>query len=294
MKDQLRQILEGSRAAISTIKPSDWVEANLVMRKPFPGPFRYDRTPYTREIIDCLDPNHPAKWIAFMKGAQIGASAGVIIPGIGWIIANNPANTYLTVGSTPLIEKAMQKVDMMLKDSGIHHLIGPTVQRRKNQKSGDTNTVKEFAGGAMWVSTPNNHEAIRQIDLQYGFIDDAEAIKQASEKAGDTTTVTPGFRFRKRSCSKQRKRLVAELVWLTHMGHPLKTPSAKPSSKHRRRQGTPFSCWKRGFRHILTVKRYSIYRHQSSQPVLSLSRSSKWATSAITTYPAHAANQPSC
>jgi len=186
LKDQLRQILDGSRAAISTIKPSDWVEANLVMRKPFPGPFRYDRTPYTREIIDCLDPNHPAKWIAFMKGAQIGASAGVIIPGIGWLIANNPANTYLTVGSTPLIEKAMQKIDMMLKDSGIHHLIGPTVQRRKNQKSGDTNTVKEFAGGAVWVSTPNNHEAIRQIDLQYGFIDDAEAIKQASEKAGDT------------------------------------------------------------------------------------------------------------
>jgi phage terminase large subunit GpA-like protein len=73
--DQIFDILESSRIHLSSIKPSDWTEKNMIMQKPFPGPFRYSRTPYTREIIDCLAPDHPAKIISIMKGAQVGFSS---------------------------------------------------------------------------------------------------------------------------------------------------------------------------------------------------------------------------
>ena len=57
--------------ALSGLKPSEWVEANIVMGQPFPGPYRYSKTPYCKEIIDCLAPDHPARWVAFMKGLSL-------------------------------------------------------------------------------------------------------------------------------------------------------------------------------------------------------------------------------
>jgi phage terminase large subunit GpA-like protein len=39
-----------------------------------PGPWRTERTPYLREIMDCLSPSSPVETVVLMKGAQIGAT----------------------------------------------------------------------------------------------------------------------------------------------------------------------------------------------------------------------------
>jgi phage terminase large subunit GpA-like protein len=38
------------------------------------GPWRTERTPYLREIMDCLSPSSPVERTVFMKGAQIGGT----------------------------------------------------------------------------------------------------------------------------------------------------------------------------------------------------------------------------
>ncbi len=185
-EDQLIDIVESGNVHISDIKPSDWTEENMVMQKPFPGPFKYSRTPYTREIIDCLTQTHPAKWIAVMKGAQIGFSSGVIYPGVGWLIKNNPGNTVITVGDPDLIEKSMEKLDLMIDSCQLRSYIKPQVQRNRANKSGDTNFKKEFPGGYVSILNAGKHKGIRQIDLQYGFFDDFESVKSSSKESGDT------------------------------------------------------------------------------------------------------------
>src|SRR5665811_626051 len=45
-----------------------------------PGPWRTDRTPYLREIMDCLSPSSPIERVVFMKGAQIGAPLALDTP----------------------------------------------------------------------------------------------------------------------------------------------------------------------------------------------------------------------
>lgn len=184
--NQLQDIFNRSVTTISNIKPSEWTEQNVVMQKPFPGPFRYSRTPYTREIIDCLSQDHPAKTISVMKGAQIGFSAGVIFPGCAWLIKNNPGNTFITVGAPDLIEKATEKLDIVITNAGLRNYIKPQVMRRRNNKSGDTNSKKEFSGGYINITSANNHKAIRDVSLQYGFFDDFESVKSASKESGST------------------------------------------------------------------------------------------------------------
>jgi phage terminase large subunit GpA-like protein len=186
-RGQMVDILEDSVALIKDIRPSVWTEQNLIMKKkPFEGPFRYDRTPYTREIVDCLDPNHPARVIAVMKGAQIGFSAGVIYPGVLYIMNICPGNTIVTVGDPELIGAAMEKIDEAIDNSGSRYLIKPQVMRNRNNKSGDTNFQKDFPLGYVRLISADKHKAMRQRDLQYGFLDDYEAIKMASKESGAT------------------------------------------------------------------------------------------------------------
>lgn len=183
---QILDILESGRVKLSSIKPSEWTEQNMIMQKPFPGPFRYNRTPYTREIIDCFAPDHPAKIVAVMKGAQVGFSSGVLYPAVGWIIDNQPGNTLFMVGHEDLVDETMNKIDLMIDSCGLRKLIRPSVQRNKAGKTGDTNKKKEFPNGYLVVGSASNHKVLRQRDMQYGIIDDFEAVKSASKESGST------------------------------------------------------------------------------------------------------------
>lgn len=180
------EIIDAAYYEISTIKPSAWVEQNVIMGNPFPGPYKYSLTPYWREVIDRFSQDDPMNWIAIMKGAQIGFSSGVLIPILLWMIRNDPANAYFLVGSPDLVEKATEKLDIGINNAGLRELIRPQVLRSKNQKTGDTNYKKEFTGGYIHIGSANNHNNIRDVSLKYGIFDDYEAFKSKSKEAGST------------------------------------------------------------------------------------------------------------
>ena len=185
----LGDILESARHKISDIMPSDWCEKYRMMTpdiSPIPGPFSYKNSPYVRELVDCLAPNHPARRIAIMKGAQIGLSTGLIEAGIGWIMSQNPGNILFLVGHEDLVIDAGKKVDRMIDNSGIRHLIKSTSGRSRKTKSGDTDKMKEFPDGYLKMGIAN-HKVLRNISMQYGFIDDFEAMKGDTKQSGATT-----------------------------------------------------------------------------------------------------------
>src|SRR5688572_15624651 len=71
---------------------SDWADRYRVLSQRAsaePGPWRTDRTPYLRSIMDCLSPSSSVERVVFMKGAQIGATeAGN--NWIGYVIHQSP------------------------------------------------------------------------------------------------------------------------------------------------------------------------------------------------------------
>lgn len=188
--DQAVDILESSRTLLSDISPSDWAEKHRVMStdvSPFPGPYRYYRTPYVEEIINRLSPFDNARVVALMKGAQLGISAGLIENGIGWIISQSPSNILFLTGHSDLIEEAMNtRVDQMIESCGLRQLIRPNVLRKKNMRTGDTNKSKEFPGGNLIAGSASNHKLLRQRSVRYGFIDDFDAAKKSSKESGNT------------------------------------------------------------------------------------------------------------
>lgn len=186
---QCREVLTSSRIQLSTLPPSKWAEQSRYMPPEItnnPGMFSYDYTPYLREPVDNLREDNPCRKAAYMKSGQCGFSAGVIETGIGWIIAQNPGPILYLTGHADLTDEAMDlKVDSMLNNSGIRHLIRANAQREKNNKTGDTTKRKEFSGGSL-IAGSANHKTLRQRSAKYIFVDDFEAMKTKSKESGST------------------------------------------------------------------------------------------------------------
>lgn len=173
---------------ISELYPSEWAEKKRKMTKevsPISGPYSYDNSPYIRELVDTLDQRTPGNVFVLMGGAQIGKSVGLIENGIGWIIANNPGNILFLVGHADLVPDAVQKIDIMISNTGLSNFIGSNSNRKRNTKSGNTDFAKEFPMGKLKIGIAN-HKMIRNFSVQYGFIDDYESMKGNSEESGST------------------------------------------------------------------------------------------------------------
>lgn len=187
--NQCREVLQASRIILSTITPSEWAEKNRYLPRELtktPGMMSYKYTPYLIEPVNNLCDDNPCTKVAYMKSGQIGFSTGVIETGIGWIISQNPGPILYLTGHSDLTDEAMDmKVDSMLNNSGIRHLIRPNAQREKNNKTGDTTKRKEFAGGSL-IAGSANHKTLRQRTAKTIFVDDFEAMKRMSQESGST------------------------------------------------------------------------------------------------------------
>ncbi len=83
-----------------TMSVWEWADSNIILGadSPEPGQYRTSRTPYVRQVMDCLSPSHPARHIAIMKGGQTGLTR-VGLNWLGFTIDLNPAPVIITLPS---------------------------------------------------------------------------------------------------------------------------------------------------------------------------------------------------
>lgn len=176
--------------------PSDWVEKNIILPKEvsrFNGKMSYDLSPYAREIIDCLHPANPTRMVSVMKSAQSGITQGVIVPGMAYIISENPDNFLFTAGDKDLAKKTIrERFDNIMQASGLKHLIRPNTIRAKGQRSGDTDLSKEFAGGSAIIEGTNNAGKFRFFSVKTVFMDDFDAAPKSDKTEGSIRKIVDG------------------------------------------------------------------------------------------------------
>ena len=190
LKHQLNRLIESIKVHGLEMMPAAWAEENRTLTSSvstIQGRYKYDYTPYLREIVDSLSPYNPAKVIGVMKGSQIGFTEGVIINGIVWLIANNPGNVILTSANEDLNKEIIEtRLDQAISSCNIQHLIRPNTIRKRNQRTGDTSKYKEFTGGRLVGGGVNSTNKLsRQRSIKIGFFDDWEAAPISDKVQGD-------------------------------------------------------------------------------------------------------------
>jgi phage terminase large subunit GpA-like protein len=84
-----------------------------------PGRWRTARTPYLKEIMDCLSPSSPVQRVVFMKGSQVGATEA----GNGWLgyIIHQAPGPIMAVAPTVELAKrnSKQRIDPLIEESEV-------------------------------------------------------------------------------------------------------------------------------------------------------------------------------
>jgi len=177
-------------------RPSEWVENRIRLPKSttrFPGPYRYDLTPYCREIIDHLHPSSPTQQIAVMKSSQCGITAGVVIPGMLYIIDQIPEPMLFTAADKDMAGRTLaERFDPVLRESGMQELIRPNVIKKQNTRTGDTKFSKEYAGGTMTAAGTSNPDTFRFYSAKTIFADDFDTAPWEIGDEGDITKLMQG------------------------------------------------------------------------------------------------------
>lgn len=133
----------------SYMSVSDWADEYRILSSKSasePGRWRTARTPYLREIMDCLSPKSPIQKVVFMKGAQIGGTEC----GNNWLgyIMHKAPGPIMAVSPTVEMAKrnSRQRIDPLIEDcTALKNLVSSPRSRDK----GNTMLSKDFQGGVL-------------------------------------------------------------------------------------------------------------------------------------------------
>src|ERR1039457_3844232 len=147
-----------------------------------PGPWRTDRTPYLREIMDCLSPSSPVERTVFMKGAQIGGTeAGN--NWIGYVIHQAPGPMMAVQPTVEMAKRnSKQRLDPLIEESEV---LRELVSDPRSRDSGNTILSKEFPGGVLVMTGANSAVGLRSMAARYLFLDEVDGYPGDVEGEGD-------------------------------------------------------------------------------------------------------------
>lgn len=146
------------------------------------GRWRTTRTPYLREIMDCLSPSSTVERVVFMKGAQIGATE-MGLNWIGFVIQHAPGPMMAVWPTVDMAKRASrQRLDALIEDT-------PVIQERiapaRARDSGNTVLSKEFQGGVLILTGANSAVGLRSMPVRYLFLDEVDGYPRDVEGEGD-------------------------------------------------------------------------------------------------------------
>lgn len=164
---------------------SEWADKYRILSQKAsaePGKWRTSRTPYLKEIMDCLSPYSGIEKVVFMKGAQIGGTE-VGNNFLGYIVHLSPGPVMLVM---PTIDGAKRtsktRIDPMFE--AIPELKG-VISDRRSKDASNTTLMKEFQGGVLVLTGANSAIGLRSMPVRYIFLDEIDAYKGDVEGEGD-------------------------------------------------------------------------------------------------------------
>ena len=152
-----------------------------------PGYYRFDVTPYLREIVDCMGAESPVREVSFMKGVQLAYTTGVLENVIGYCIDHvKSAPVMMVTADAELAKLRMESyIVPMLQHSELDHLIRST-DEGNSRKTGKTDQKIEWVGGGFLIPFgAQNANKLRSFSIKYLLNDEIDAWPDVVGKDGD-------------------------------------------------------------------------------------------------------------
>jgi phage terminase large subunit GpA-like protein len=190
-RERARQV---RREALEALLPpprltvSDWADRYRILdnTSPEPGPWRTDRTPFLREIMDSLSPAAPCERVVFMKAAQVGGTE-VLLNACGYLMAYAPAPVLMVQPSVEMAKRfSKQRLDALIDTTPA---LRGKVKDPRSRDSGNTILMKEFAGGVLILTGANSAVGLRSLPAKYVLADELDGWPADADGEGDPFTL---------------------------------------------------------------------------------------------------------
>ena len=185
----------GLQSAIAALTPAPrlrvWEWADQARYLPTkgsgePGPWRTDRVPFAREIMDCLSDDHPCQRVVFIKSSQVSGTE-IGLNWIGWFIDTQKAPMLCVQPTTEMTARfSKQRLEPMIDAS-------PTLRAKippaRSRDSGNTIDLKEYPGGVIILAGANSSASLRSMPARYLFLDEVDAYPLDLNSEGDPVSL---------------------------------------------------------------------------------------------------------
>lgn len=147
-----------------------------------PGPYRTDRVPYAREIMDSLSVTDPTDMVVVMKGAQLGFTE-IGHNWLGYIIDNVPGPMLIVQPTTEMSDRNVrQKIDPMLETCPT---LAAKVPAKRSRDGGNNLKNKEFPNGFVIFGSANSSASLRSSSVRYLMLDEVDEYEIDLGEQGD-------------------------------------------------------------------------------------------------------------
>lgn len=152
---------------------SQWADAHRVLSAETsaePGPWRTDRVPHAREIMDVLSPSDPTQEVDFVAGTQV-AKTEIGNNFIGFIIdwAPGPAMMVYPTSNTGKRSSKTRLAKMVEATPRLRAKVSERSRDKSNSQS-----LKEFPGGVLAIAGANSAAELKSMPVRYLFEDEVD------------------------------------------------------------------------------------------------------------------------
>ena len=148
----------------------------------YPGRWRTSRVPYTRQPMDCLHPDHPARKITLKWSAQTGKSE-IGVNWFGFIVDRSPAS-ILTVLPTDGEAKKYNRVKLQPTIDASPQIRKRVAPENSRDEAASTTAFKRFAGGFDQITSATSSKGLQMISVRYLILDEASGYPLDADGRG--------------------------------------------------------------------------------------------------------------
>lgn len=174
--------VEGARPDTELLV-DEWSEQHMVLPKSSsePGPYRIERTPAARRVMQVLSPGHPCKRVV-VRGASQMLKTQVALNWIGASIHRAPANILALEPTDKLAKRLSARIAQAGKDSSA---LRERIAQPRSRDSRNTIDAKEFPGGTLYIVTAGAASNLAEIPARYVFLDEVDRMERSVDGEGD-------------------------------------------------------------------------------------------------------------
>jgi len=149
-----------------------------------PGPWRSDRFPYLKEIMEELSPQNPRDEVVLMSGAQVGKTE-CCLNMMGYTIHYDPTPMlYIQKTVDAVMKFSSQRFTKSLENT-------PEIRERlpavKSREDANTKLLKNFAGGILIMGGANSAASLRSMPIGKLMLDEEDSYEMDIQEEGDPT-----------------------------------------------------------------------------------------------------------